>query len=184
MSNRKKPKILDIKPLAKTRLFNIQKLKLQFSNKEVRYYERHKGLGIGAVLIIPMIDKDNVLMIYEYGCGTEKYELCLPKGKIDAGEDIFTAANREIQEEIGYGANKFTHLKTITLSPGYFSSSTEIILAQDLYPKTAIGDEPEPLEVVKHKLSDINNLIKNQDLTEARSIVALFLAKAYIDENT
>ena len=59
---------------------------------------------------------------------------------------------RELKEEIGYGANKFTFLKTITLAPGYQSSETHIVLAEDLFEETAEGDEPEPLEIVTHKL--------------------------------
>ena len=55
---------------------------------------------------------------------------------------------RELKEEIGYGANKLTFLKTITLAPGYQSSETHIVLAEDLYEDKAEGDEPEPLEIV------------------------------------
>ena len=176
----KKPKILDIKLLSKTNLFNIESLKIEFSNKNIRIFERHKSLN-EAVLIIPMLDNDNVLMIYEYGCGTEKYELALPKGKIDKKEKILDAANREIKEEVGYGAKKLKILKSVSLSPGYYSSITHIVLAQDLYPCKELGDEPEPLVVKKYKLSSINDIIKNEDLTEARSIAALFLAKEYIN---
>jgi ADP-ribose diphosphatase len=53
-------------------------------------------------------------------------------------------------------------------------------LAQDLYEDSAQGDEPEPLEVVKHKLSDLEELVYNQDLTEARTIAALYMAKEII----
>jgi hypothetical protein len=42
-----------------------------------------------------------------------------------------------------------------------------IVLAQDLYEDSAQGDEPEPLEVVKHKLSDLEELVYNQDLTDS-----------------
>jgi ADP-ribose diphosphatase len=68
----------------------------------------------------------------------------------------------------------------MTLAPGYQSSITHVILAEDLYESSAIGDEPEPLEVVKHKLSNIENLVYNEDLTESRSIAALYMAKDII----
>jgi ADP-ribose diphosphatase len=54
-----------------------------------------------------MLDDDTVLMIYEYSSGTHRYELALTKGKIDAGESPLEAANRELIEEIGYGAKNF-----------------------------------------------------------------------------
>ncbi|HIF47729.1 ADP compounds hydrolase NudE [Candidatus Thioglobus sp.] len=177
---RKKPKILNIETLATTRVFNIERLDLEFSNGEKRQYERLKPPGNGAVLVIPMLDDDTVVMIYEYSGGTDRYELALTKGKIDAGETPLEAANRELIEEIGYGSNKLTFLKTMTLAPGYQSNITHIILAQDLYEASAEGDEPEPLEMVEHKLSNLEDLVYFDDLTEARSIAALYMAKEII----
>ena len=179
---RKKPKILKIETLATTRVFNIERLDLEFSNGERRQYERLKPPGNGAVLVIPMLDDDTVVMIYEYSGGTDRYELALTKGKIDAGEAPLDAANRELMEEIGYGSNKLTFLKTMTLAPGYQSNITHIILAQELYEASAEGDEPEPLELVEHKLSNLEELVYNEDLTEARTIAALYMAKGVISK--
>jgi len=179
---RKKPKILKIETIATTRVFNIERLDLEFSNGEKRQYERLKPPGNGAVLVIPMLDDDTVVMIYEYSGGTDRYELALTKGKIDAGEAPLDAANRELMEEIGYGSNKLTFLKTMTLAPGYQSNITHIILAQELYEASAEGDEPEPLEVVEHKLSNLEELVYNEDLTEARTIAALYMAKGVISK--
>lgn len=179
---RKKPKILKIETLFTTRIFNIERLDLEFSNGERRQYERLIPPGNGAVLVIPMLDDDTVVMIYEYSGGTDRYELALTKGKIDAGETPLEAANRELIEEIGYGSNKLTFLKTMTLAPGYQSNITHIILAQELYEASAEGDEPEPLEVVEHKLSNLEELVYNEELTEARTIAALYMAKGIINK--
>jgi ADP-ribose diphosphatase len=153
---------------------------VEFSNGSTRVYERLVSRGNGAVLVIPMLNDDTVLMIYEYSGGTDRYELGLTKGKIDKGETPLEAAGRELKEEIGYGAKKLTFLKTITLAPGYQSSETHIVLAEDLYEEQADGDEPEPLEVVEHKLSDLEELTYKQDLTEARSILALYMVRDII----
>ena len=175
-----KPTILNIETIATTRVFNIEKMDIQFSNGERREYERLKPTGNGAVLVIPMLDDDTVLMIYEYSGGTDRYELALTKGKIDQGETIIEAANRELSEEIGYAAKKLSFVKTITLAPGYQSNITHIVLAQDLYEASAQGDEPEPLEVVAHKLSELETLVYHADLTEARTIAALYMAREII----
>ncbi len=177
---RKKPVLSNIKNIATTKYFNIQSMDVEFSNGEKRQYERLKPPGEGAVLVIPMLDDDTVLMIYEYSGGTDRYELALTKGKIDKGESTIDAANRELIEEIGYGAKKLELIKTITLAPGYQSNFTHIVLAQDLYEDSAEGDEPEPLQVVKHKLSNLDQLVYDEDLTEARTIAALYMAKAII----
>ncbi len=177
---RKKPVLSNIKNIATTKYFNIQSMDVEFSNGEKRQYERLKPPGEGAVLVIPMLDDDTVLMIYEYSGGTDRYELALTKGKIDKGESTIDAANRELIEEIGYGAKKLELIKTMTLAPGYQSNFTHIVLAQDLYEDSAEGDEPEPLQVVKHKLSNLDQLVYDEDLTEARTIAALYMAKAII----
>lgn len=180
---RQKPKVSNIKNIVATNIFNIQSMDVEFSNGEKRQYERLKSDGNGAVLVIPMLDEDTVLMIYEYSGGTDRYELVLTKGKIDTGESPFEAANRELIEEIGYGAKKLSLLKTMTLAPSYQSNYTHIFLAQNLYKDSAKGDEPEPLEVVKHKLSDLEDLVYNEDLTEARTIASLYMAKEYLKKH-
>lgn len=177
---RKKPKLKNIHTVAQSRIFNLESMDVEFSNGSTRVYERLVSRGNGAVLVIPMLNDDTVLMIYEYSGGTDRYELGLTKGKIDKGETPLEAAGRELKEEIGYGAKKLTFLKTITLAPGYQSSETHIVLAEDLYEEQADGDEPEPLEVVEHKLSDLGELTYKQDLTEARSILALYMVRDII----
>ena len=177
---RKKPKLKNIHTVAQSRIFNLESMDVEFSNGSTRVYERLVSRGNGAVLVIPMLNDDTVLMIYEYSGGTDRYELGLTKGKIDKGETPLESAGSELKEEIGYGAKKLTFLKTITLAPGYQSSETHIVLAEDLYEEQADGDEPEPLEVVEHKLSDLEELTYKQDLTEARSILALYMVRDII----
>lgn len=171
------PTVLSSKKLAKTRLFHIEERHLRFSNGTEVNYERLVSSSQGAVLIVPMLDEDTVLLIREYACGLHHYELALPKGRIESGEDIFKAAERELREEVSYGAKTLTHLSSVSLAPGYFSHITHIILAEDLFPAEAEGDEPEDIVVVPWKLSDIESAITRDDFTEARSIAALFLAR-------
>jgi ADP-ribose diphosphatase len=71
---------------------------VEFSNGATRIYERLVSRGNGAVLVVPMLDDDTVLMIYEYSGGTERYELGLTKGKIDKGETLIETAARELKE--------------------------------------------------------------------------------------
>ena len=177
---RKKPKLTNIHTVAQSRIFNLESMDVEFSNGATRIYERLVSRGNGAVLVVPMLDDETVLMIYEYAGGTERYELGLTKGKIDKGETLIETAARELKEEIGYGANKLTFLKTITLAPGYQSSETHIVLAEELYEEKAYGDEPEPLEIVAQKLSDLEKLTYSKDLTEARSILALYMVRDII----
>jgi ADP-ribose diphosphatase len=175
-----KPTILHSQTLAQTRLFHIEQLDLRFSNGVETRFERLLGSPQGAVLIVPMLDDDTILMIREYAAGIDRYELTLPKGRIEKGEALLSAANREIMEEIGYGANALHHLTSLSLAPGYVGHFTHVVLARDLYPQKTEGDEPEPLEVVPWRLSELPQLLLREDCTEARSIAALFMTREYL----
>ncbi|MFA5983638.1 MAG: ADP compounds hydrolase NudE [Methylococcaceae bacterium] len=176
----KKPTIVNKTVIASSRLFQIESLDLVFSNGIQRNYERlARASRGGAVLIIPMLDTETVLLVREYSAGVHRYELGLPKGKTDLNESFFEAANRELKEEIGFGANNLHHLSSFSIAPSYLEHMTEIIIAQDLYPEKLPGDEPEELEVIPWKLSNINQLLATGECTEARSIAALFMALEY-----
>jgi ADP-ribose diphosphatase len=179
-----KPKIKDVKTIADTGIFHIESLEVDFNNGQVRTYQRLNPKGSGAVLVIPVFKDNKVALIYEFSGGTAKYELALPKGKIDTGESVLDAANRELQEEIGFGANNLTQLKTMTLAPGYQANKTFVVLAQDLYESRLIGDEPEELTVVYKDLTKLDEWVDDINLTEARSIAALYLAKKVLNLTT
>ncbi|MGZ5054311.1 MAG: ADP compounds hydrolase NudE [Methylobacter sp.] len=176
-----KPTIRNKTIIATSRLFRIESLDIEFSNGELRNYERlARSSSGGAVLIVPMLDAETVLLIREYSAGVHRYELGLPKGKTDAGESFLEAANRELKEEIGFGARSLHHLSSFSIAPSYLEHMTEVIIAQDLYAEKLEGDEPEELEVVPRKLSRINELLATGECTEARSIAALFMALEYL----
>lgn len=174
------PIILNKTTIAKSRLFRIESLDIQFSNGEQRNYERlARGTAGGAVLIVPMLDVETVLLIREYSAGVHRYEVGLPKGKIDADESFLDAANRELKEEVGFGAKKLHHLSSFSIAPSYLEHTTEVVIAQDLYAEKLPGDEPEELDVIPWKLSNINELLAAGECTEARSIAALFMTLEY-----
>ncbi len=172
-----KPEILDTRLVAKSRLFGIEEMHLRFSNGVQRTYERLRTPPIAGVMCVPLLDDDTVVLIREYGAGVEEYLLTLPKGAYQHGEDWREAANRELKEEAGYGARKLTVLKRMTLSPGYMGHGITAVLAEDLYEERLPGDEPEPLEVIHWKLSNLDELLEREDVTEARVIAALLMTR-------
>lgn len=173
-----RPEILKRTPLAKTRLFQIEQLDLRFSNGVEAHYERLISSPQGAVLIVPMQDPQTVLMIREYAAGVDRYELTLPKGRIEPKEPLLQAANRELVEEIGMQAQQLTHLTSLSLAPGYISHITHIVLAEGLVAvKKEGGDEPEELEVVPWPLDQLTALVQRDDCSEARTLAALYIVR-------
>lgn len=90
------------------------------------------------------------------------------------------AANRELKEEVGFGAQKLTFLKKLSMAPSYFSSKMNILVAEDLYPESLPGDEPEPLPQVRWPLSQLMTLLDEEDFNEARNVSALFLLREWL----
>lgn len=177
-----KPIILQQQTIAQTRIFQVEQLHLRFTNGLEVQYERLRSSPHGAVLVVPMLDEHTVFLIREYAAGVDRYELGLPKGRIEAGESPTAAANREIMEEIGYGARQLKFLTSYTLAPAYLGHVTHVVLAEDLYPQKQAGDEPEEPEVVPWKLTQLNELFSRADFTEARSIAALYYIRDYMAE--
>jgi ADP-ribose diphosphatase len=168
-----KPRITDRRIVANSRLFQVEELDLQFSNGVRRRFERIVGGSASAsVLVVPMRDRDTVLLVREYAAAMDRYELGLPKGVVEHGEDPLQAANREIMEEIGHGAERLRHLIELTLAPAYIEHRTLVILAQDLYPRRIPG--------VPWRLSELESLLQRPDCTEARTIAALYLTRTLL----
>ncbi|MCQ2046704.1 ADP-ribose diphosphatase NudE [Stutzerimonas stutzeri] len=176
---RQKPTVLAREIVASSRLFRVEELQLRFSNGVERTYERlvGKGSGYGAVMIVALADAENALLVEEYCGGTDTYELSLPKGLIEPGEDVLEAANRELKEEAGFGARRLELLTELSLSPGYMSQKIQVVLARDLYPEQLPGDEPEPMRLDKVNLHELSSLVQHPQFSEGRALAALYLAK-------
>jgi len=131
--DRIKPEILGAEIVAQSRLFKVEQVQLRFSNGEERLFERMRGSGRGAVMVVACPDPEHFYLIREYCAGTHDYQLGFPKGLIDPGEDALQAGVRELKEEAGFGARKLVMLRSVALAPGYFNATMQIVLATDLY---------------------------------------------------
>ena len=178
-STNQKPIVLDHEIVADTAIFRVQSQKLRFSNGVERTYERlvPKGNHAGALMIVAINDDNEVMLIREYSAGTETYELSLPKGLIEHGENLTDAANRELKEEVGYGAENIEFLTEMTVSPGYMSYRLQVVIATGLYPERLEGDEPEPIEVVPTDMDKAIQLANGDQITEARAVAALYMTR-------
>jgi ADP-ribose diphosphatase len=176
---RHKPTVLAREIVASSRIFRVEAVQLRFSNGVERTYERlvGRGTGHGAVMIVAMLDAEHAVLVEEYCGGSETYELSLPKGLIEPGEDVLAAANRELKEEAGFGARQLEHLTELSLSPGYMSQKIHVVLATDLYEEQLEGDEPEPMRVDRVNLRELAQLAQHPDFTEGRALAALYLAR-------
>lgn len=135
-----------------------------------------------SILVVPLLNSTTILFIKEFMYAIDEYQLDLPGGRIDQGENAIQTANRELQEEVGFRSEKLDYLGTLTISPGYIKQKTEVFLARDLIENRFPGDEEEPLTVVKVPFTDFEKLIDEGKLTESRAIAALYMARRFLEK--
>lgn len=180
---KKLPKVHERREVTRSRLFRVQELDLEFANGNRVRYERLVTSGLGAVIVVPVTGDGEVLLVHEYAAGLHSYELGLPKGRLEPGESPEDGANRELKEEAGYGARRIRRIGALTLAPGYMTHRTEVMLAEDLYEERLPGDEPEHIEVVQWPLADLTGLTARDDVSEGRTIAALYMARDLLEGN-
>ena len=174
------PEILATRDVARSRFFRIEELDLEFSNNERRTYERLPAGGRQAVIVVAVNGNNELMLIREYAAGFHEFQLTLPKGAAEGTESVEEAANRELKEEIGYGARDVRFVKRISIAPGHMGFTINVILARDLFEERLPGDEPEPPELVRWPVADLDRLIEGDDFNEARAIAALTIVRRWL----
>lgn len=168
------------KEIFKTKLFTIKDINLLTDKgNQVTYQIIEKPDGS---LIVPLLEDGSVVFIEEYFYAIDEYQLGLLKGRIEAGENEFTTANKELQEEIGFKAQKLDKLATVTMSPGYNTQKTHLFLARNLVESKLKGDEEYEIKIIKYPLDKFEDLIDQNKLVESRMIAALYLSRRFLEK--
>jgi ADP-ribose pyrophosphatase len=148
-------------------------------NISLREYVMHPG----AVVIVPLLANGNVLLERQFRYPLQQVFIELPAGKIDPDEDVLKTGRRELLEETGYSAQKWVKLGVQHPCIGYSNEVIHVYLATNLAAGRHQRDEDEMLEVFDVKLEQCLEMIQNQEITDSKTIVALFLADKYLQKN-
>lgn len=129
----------------------------------------------GAALIIPFLSRDKVVLLRQFRPVIGKYLFEAPAGTLKPGERHLACARREMIEETGYCAAKFTRLGTIVPVPGYSTEKIVIFKAEGLSECPGHTEEDECLEPVVFSRSQVRSLFKAGKLVDAKTICGLAL---------
>jgi ADP-ribose pyrophosphatase len=152
----------------------LDRVRLPNGNEATREYVRHQG----AVVIIPILDSGELLFERQFRYPLGRPLLELPAGKIDPGETIETTAERELLEETGFVASEWRHLGVMHPCVGYSDERIEIFLARGLTRHSRQNlDHEEFLDVLELKLEEAVTAVRNGEITDAKTITALFWAE-------
>ncbi len=129
-----------------------------------------------AVVVLPIDQSGRALLVRQYRYPIGKDLLEAPAGGIDPGEEPDEAAQRELQEEIGYRAGRLERLGGFWTAPGFCTEYMYAYLARDLSESSLAPDEDEDIVVERHSLDSIRTLIRDGRIVDAKTIAAYWMA--------
>lgn len=136
----------------------------------------------GSVVIIPIDENGNVLLVRQYRHATGGDLLELPAGTLDDNEDPEVCAAREIREETGMAARELTKLGEFYLAPGYSTEFMVVFLATGLSDDPLEADDDEFLSVESIPVSEAIKMAERGEIPDAKSLAALFMAKPLLEK--
>lgn len=129
----------------------------------------------GGVVIVAIKD-NSILFVKQFRYPLKQVLLELPAGKLEKGENPDEACERELEEETGYCAKHWTSLGHIFTSCGFCNEKLYLYLAQDLEFVGEHPDEGEILQNIEYKITEVENMIANGEINDAKTICAIYRA--------
>ena len=147
----------------------LDKVQLEDGTTSTREVVHHHG----GACVLPVDANGNVTMVrqFRYALGEELWEL--PAGKLEAGEDPFEAAKRELSEECGLTADTYTELGVVYPTVGYDSERIYLWAAEGLHTVGQHLDAGEFLDVVKMPFAQALGLVMDGTIKDSKTQIAL-----------
>lgn len=163
--------VLRTKPIYKGLIFNVtQKIVRLPDGREA---PRDMLEMTGAAAIIPVMDDGRILFVRQYREAARMQLIEIPAGKLDAGEEPLTCAERELEEETGYRASSLQFLFKFFPAAAYNDEQLYIYLAEGLTPGEPKPDEDEFLTPEAIDLQTALSMIDDGRIIDAKTIASL-----------
>ncbi|MCA0754489.1 NUDIX hydrolase [Paenibacillus sp. N4] len=132
----------------------------------------------GAAAVMALLD-GKLLVVEQFRKPLEKFQVEIPAGKLDPGEDPLTAAARELEEETGYRSKSLRLLSEFFTSPGFADEKLFVYFTDELEPGVQSPDEDEDLNVEAITLEQAEAYIRDGRISDAKTILAVYAWKLY-----
>jgi ADP-ribose pyrophosphatase len=127
----------------------------------------------GSVVVLPVLKDGRILMIRQYRHAARQYLWELVAGRIDEGETVKKAAARELKEETGYRAKRFTEFLDVFPTPGFLEERMHILLAEGLTEGEAEPEADEKIISHGYSVGELKQMMKNGKLRDGKSIAGI-----------
>jgi ADP-ribose pyrophosphatase len=163
------------------KIFDLQKVKVRMPDDHLAVLDLL--IHPGAVVILPIDQKGNILFIRQLRVGAGGMLLELPAGTLEPEEDPADCAGRELREETGMAARELHKLGNFFLAPGYSTEYLHIYLATDLYPSPLPGDADEYLTVKPIPVKEAYAMAQRGEMDDGKTLAVLFMALPYLSHD-
>ena len=136
----------------------------------------------GAAAVIPVYEDGTTLLVRQHRVSVDRVTLEIPTGKLDSwGEDPYDCAVRELREETGLSAGRYTLLTSLLTTPGFCTEKIAIYLAEDLTQGETNPDEDEFLGLVRMPLEEAVSMVMRGEIRDGKTVSGLLMAKCLLD---
>ena len=136
----------------------------------------------GAVAVVPVNEKGDLLLVKQYRYAVGMTLLEIPAGKLIPGEDYASCAERELIEETGYKPSNLKHMISFYSTPGFTNEQIHLFLATDLTLKKQNLDEDEFIDVETVSLKEALGMILSGEICDAKSIAGILTVLSFQKE--
>ncbi|TDO89414.1 ADP-ribose pyrophosphatase [Halanaerobium saccharolyticum] len=151
---------------------------LKLYRDEVEFPNQHKSARevvehSGGVSVLAENEQGKVLLIKQYRYPVDEVIYEIPAGKLEVEEEIEECARRELREETGYTAERFSKLFEFFPTPGYSTETIYIYQAENLKYVGRDLEEGEYIEVVPKTKTELKELLQAGKIRDSKTLIAV-----------
>jgi ADP-ribose pyrophosphatase len=165
-------KVISSKELLTTKIFSV----VEEIAKDPGGFEIQRAIvrHAGSAVILIADEKERILLVKQYRLPAQKALWELPAGRLDPGENALQAAKRELREETGFRAKKWTKLTSFWASPGYVEEKMNIFLATELTEGEQEPMDDERIEIRWFTRKELHSAILDGRISDAKTLIGFF----------
>jgi ADP-ribose pyrophosphatase len=133
----------------------------------------------GSAVMMAVDDKNRVLLVRQYRLPARAYLWELPAGRLDPGETPLAAAKRELVEETGYRARRWTRLARYFASPGFVNEKMNLYLATELTAGEARPMDDERIECRWFGKKELDEMIQAGKILDGKTLIGFLAWQRY-----